>query len=583
VVTRAFAVPRTSFIDAVNAVDSWPLPRRSLSAVAFTTACLAGTPAFAFEIETGIPELKASWDTTVKYGAMWRVDGPSSLLINQPPTTVNQDDGDRNFSRGLVSSRFDLFTEADITFRNFGARVSAAGWYDAVYERANDNNSPATANQYTVPFNEFTRGTRKIHGEDFQLLDAFVFGKGSVDDVQGSFRAGKHTLLWGESLFFGANGIAGTQSPVDVVKLLSVPNSQFKETILPVGQVSGQIQLSPTLSVAAYYQFQWTQSRLPAVGSYFSTTDVLDFGGERILTGPPLVPQGRSAAFYRGVDQWASDSGQGGAAVRVRAYETDFGFYAINWHSKSPQLYIKPAVVTPPGGPPIVVDPANFNPIIGQIGQYFLTYPENIRTYGMSASHSIGDINLAGEVSVRRNMPLVSDAQVILPGVSADNRDHPLYAVGNSINAQVSFLWTLPPNFIANEATALGEIAWNHLSSITKNPNALDPNTTQNAAGIQFVYEPIYRQVYAGLDISVPVGGSYTQGRSSTVQGFGVDKGGNLNIGLTATYLNRWRFALNYTHYYGPAGTATDSFSHSTFAQSLADRDFVVFNVRTTF
>jgi hypothetical protein len=284
-----------------------------------------------------------------------------------------------------------------------------------------------------------------------KLLDAFVFGKGSVADIQGSFRAGKHTLLWGESLFFGANGIAGTQAPVDVVKLISVPNSQFKETVLPVAQVSGQIQFSSTLSVAAYYQFQWTQSRLLAVGSYFSTTDLLDFGGERILTAPPLVPQGRSAAFYRGVDQWASDRGQGGVAVRFRAYETDFGFYAINWHSKSPQVYVKPSVLTPPSG--------------------------------------------------------------------------------------------------SNEATALGEIAWNHRTSITKNPNALDPNTTRAAASIQLVYEPIYRQVYAGLDLSVPLGGSYTRGRSSRVQAFGVDRGGNLNIGVTATYLDRWRCALYFTDY----------------------------------
>jgi len=553
-----------------------------INPAALATAVLLSPPAIAFEIDTGIPDLKASWDTTVKYGSMWRINGRSSLLIDQPPTTVNQDDGDRNFSRGIVSSRFDLFTEADVTFRNFGVRVSAAGWYDFVYERANDNNSPTTANQYTVPFNEFTRGTKKIHGEDFQLLDAFVFGKGSVADVQGSFRAGKHTLLWGESLFFGSNGIAGAQAPVDVVKLLSVPNSQFKETILPVGQVSGQIQLSPTLSVAAYYQFQWTQSRLPAVGSYFSTTDIFDFGGERILTGPPLVPNGRSAAFYRGVDQWASDGGQGGVALRFRAYETDFGLYAINWHAKSPQVYVRPSVLTAPGGNPIIVDPANFNPVIGQVGQYFLTYPENIQTYGASASHSIGDFNIAGEISARRNVPLVSDAQVILPGVIADNKDHPLYAVGNSVNAQASFLWTLSPNFVANEATALGEVAWNHRTSITKNPAALDPNTTQDAIGVQFVYEAIYRQVFAGLDVSVPLGGGYTRGRSSTVQGFGVDNGGNLNIGVTGTYLDRWRFALYYTHYYGPAGPALDSLNHLTFNQSLADRDFMAFTIRTT-
>jgi hypothetical protein len=46
-----------------------------------------------------------------------------------------------------------------------------------------------------------------------------------------------------------------------------VPNSQFKEIARPVGQVSTQVQISPTLSVGAYYQLEWRKSRLPAAGS----------------------------------------------------------------------------------------------------------------------------------------------------------------------------------------------------------------------------------------------------------------------------------------------------------------------------
>jgi len=548
-----------------------------------TASLLVARAAFGFDIETGNPDLKASWDTTVKYTAAFRAEGRSPVLIDRPPTTVNQDDGDRNFDAGPISSRFDIFTEADITFRNFGARVSAAGWYDTVYNRSNANDSPATANQYTVPYNQFTRATRDIHGSGFEMLDAFAFGRGTLGDLQGSFRVGQHALLWGESLFFGSNGIAGAQAPIDVVKLLSVPNSQFKEIIRPTGQISGLLQFTPTVSVAAYYQYRWTQSRLPAVGSYFSTGDILDFGGERILVGGPLVPQGRPAAFYRGVDEWAKDSGQGGVTLRFRAADTDFGLYAVQWHSKGPQIYIKPAVFTPPTGPPIVLDPANFNPAIGQIGTYFLVYPESIRSYGASASTSIGDVNLAGELSVRRNTPLVSNAQVVTPGSAADNNDHPLYAVGNSLHAQVSFLWTLTSNFISREATALGEIAWNRRTSTTKNPNALDPNSTQDATSVRVVYEPLYRQVYPGVDISVPMGGSYTRGRSSTIAAFGVDKGGDLSIGVAVAYLDRWRFGLSYTHYYGSTDTATDNLGHFTFAQSLADRDFVSFTARTTF
>lgn len=564
-------------------VRTTPIGCKRVEIALAVVAALAAPAAMGFEIDTGNTDLKVSWDTTVKYSTAFRTQGQSPVLVNRPPATLNQDDGDRNFNRGLISNRLDILTEADISLRNFGVRLSAAGWYDSVYNRPNDNDSPQTANQYSVAPNEFTRATRDIHGSGLEVLDAFAFGRGSIGDWQGSFRAGQHALLWGESLFFGNNGIAGAQAPVDVVKLLSVPNSQFKEVIRPIGQVSGLLQFSPAVSLAAYYQYRWTQSRLPAVGSYFSNGDILDYGGERILAGAPLVPQGRPAAFYRGVDKWAKDSGQGGIAVRFHAVDTDFGIYALQWHSKSPQIYIKPAVVTTPSGATVVVDPANFNPALGQIGSYTLVYPENIRTYGASVSRSIGDINVAGEASIRRNAPLVSGAQVVLPGQPADNDEHPLYAIGNSVHVQVSGLWTLPPGWFSREATALAELAWNRLTSITRNAAALDPNATQDATSVRVVYEPMFRQVYPGVDVSVPVGGSYTRGRSSTVGAFGVDRGGDLSIGVQAAYKEQWRFGLSFTHFYGSASTTTDSLNHFTFAQSLADRDFVSLTARTSF
>jgi hypothetical protein len=80
-------------------------------------------------------------------------------------------------------------------------------------------------------------------------------------------KAGRFTQLYGESLFFGSNGIAGAQTPLDLIKALSVPNSQFKEIARPVGQVSTLVQLSPTVSIGAYYQLEWRKSRLPAAGS----------------------------------------------------------------------------------------------------------------------------------------------------------------------------------------------------------------------------------------------------------------------------------------------------------------------------
>ena len=515
----------------------------------------------------------------MKYSAASRIEKQSDDLVGD----INQDDGDRNFSRGLISNRVDLLSEADIIYKGYGVRVSGAAWYDFVYNQSNDNDSPGTANVYSVPYNEFTDETQDIHGWNAEVLDAFVFGRHYFGNNALSFRGGQYALQWGESLFFGSNGIAGGMAPVDVVKALSVPNSQFKEIIRPVPQVSAQFQFGSKFSVEAYYQFKWEESRFPASGSYFSNLDLFGEGGERLFTGPPMMPGGENAAFFRGDDIEADDNGQGGIQVRYRVGEYDFGAYAIRYHDKGPQLYAAPSVAQTPGGP-VVLDPANFDPASGKMGEYYQVYPEDIDVYGLSATTTFGIVNLAAEVSMRFNTPLVSDLQVVLPGVQADNNDNPLYAVGDSFHAQLSWIASLEPNFIAQESEFIGEIAYNRRTRIEENSEALASNTTKDAVGIRFVYEPKYRQILPGVDLGIPIGLSYfPKGSSSVVSNFGPDKGGDMNIGLNITYLDFWRVGLAYTHFYGSSGAYLDDNSTFSFDQANADRDFVSLSISCTF
>ena len=530
--------------------------------------------AHATEIEVSNPDIKLRWDNTIKYSNSWRIKRASDELIG----AINQDDGDRNFSRGLISNRFDVLSEFDVSYKGFGARVSGAAWYDTVYNRSTDNTSPATANAFSVPFNDFTAATEKLHGRKAELLDAFLFGKVDLGESNATFRIGRHTLLWGESLFFGANGIAGGQASVDIVKALSVPNTQFKELIRPTPQISAQLQLSSTLSIGAYYQWRWQKNRFPAVGSYFSNVDVLDDGGERLLVGPPVVSGGGPLAFFRGQDIEAKNSGQGGAQVRFRLGETDLGLYAIRYHDKSPQLYMRPTAT---------------DPVTGRVGEYLWVYPENIRSFGASASHTFGDVNVAGEVSARRNTPLASGGQVDLfgvlppslggPNAAGDNRGNPLYAVGNSVHAQISWLASLGPSFISREADFLGELAWNRRTSITKNSAALNPNADKEAFNLRFIYEPKFRQAWSGLDLSVPVGFGYGIGNSSVVGSFNGNHVGDVSVGLNGLYLNAWRIGLTYTHFFGPQGAFLDSRNLGSFKQSLKDRDFISLSIQRTF
>jgi len=546
-----------------------PVP--ALKPIGLALVALAAGQAQAFEFDTGNPDLRVRWDNTLKYSAAWRTQDASSKL-SEGQAALNLDDGDRNFDKGLISSRLDLLSELDITYDNIGARVSGAAWYDDVYNRGTDNNDPSRANSYSVGYDAFTDDTRKLHGRKGELLDAFIFGRTEIGDMPLSGRLGQYAMQWGESLFYGMNGIAGGMAPVDVVKGLSVPNTQFKELIRPVQQISGQLQLTPDVSLGAYYQFEWEANRLPAAGSYFSTDDFFGDGAERMFVGAPVFPGGQPLAFFHGKDKQAKDSGQGGVQLRWRTETVDWGLYAIRFHDKSPQLNVRP-------------DFASLDPVSGKAGEFYWVYPEGIEAFGASFSTTLGNFNLAGELSTRWNQPLASTSQHALAvGEAIDNDDDPVYATGRTLHANVSWLASLAPNFIAAESSFLGEIAWNRVMSVSKNADAVDPNADRDATSLRLVFEPMYRQILPGLDLSVPIGASYTNGASMALgTGFGSDHGGDLNIGLKGNYLNTWSLGLTYTHYYGPENTFLDADNHYTFEQSLKDRDFIAFTVSRTF
>lgn len=280
----------------------------------------------AMQMDLGDSDWKLRWDNTIKYSQAWRLHGQDSRLVNAP--TANglypsiQSQGDKNFSSGLVSNRLDLFSEMDLSRQNYGLRVSGAAWYDDIYNQDTDSSEQP----------HFLSETRKLHGRDAEILDAFVFLRGDLgEDSQGVARLGRHSLIYGESLFYGGNGIANAQGPTDVVKLLSVPGTQFKEILRPVNQISGQLQINPQLSVGAYYQFEWERSNLPGAGSYLSDVDAIGYG-----SGPLREVFGNDTV--NGGDLKPRNSGQGGMQIRFKptGTELELGFYAAQYHDKAP-------------------------------------------------------------------------------------------------------------------------------------------------------------------------------------------------------------------------------------------------------
>jgi hypothetical protein len=529
------------------------------------SAGLLATQAQAMEIETGNPDLSLRWDNTLRYGAAFRVRDRNAALLGNP----NGDDGNRNFNKGLISNRIDILTELDAVYdKRFGARVSAAGWYDSVYNTRNDNPGfagGAFPNHTSAPFNRFTTSTRDLHGRKAEVRDAFVFALLDLAGRPLNLRLGSHALVWGESLFFPGNAIAGAQGPYDISRLVADPTAQAKEFVLPVPQVSGQLQISPDVSVGAYYQFRWRPSRLPAVGSYFSQGDVNVDAAERLLQAPGIAPARRAPNIE------PEDDGQYGVQLRWRLEGTDLGFYALRYHDKFFQQ-----VVRLTGRPPNLVP-----------GSYYLTWPQKSEAYGFSASHTFGDANIALEASLRNKQGLASngsDVSGVFGGPPTNNVDNPGYAFGRTGHVNISTIWTLPDTPLWNEASLVGELAWTRLLSCSAHCSALDPSASRDAVATRIVVTPTYRQVTSGLDISVPIGLGYVPkgSRNPITPGPG-DGSGNLTLGMNAIYENAWQFNAAYTHYFGPEGTFTNLQGRYTYRQSLKDRDFISLSVRRTF
>ena len=302
-------------------------------------------------IEFGDGDLQGSLDTTISHGMTFRVAKRDATLASG----ANDNDGNLNYDRGLVSNASKFTTDLDIGIGGFGAFLRTTGFID--YENQNGRRE-------RTPLSD---AAKDRVGRDLEVLDAYVAAAFDAGDAAFDFRLGKHVLNWGESTFI-PNGINAI-NPFDVSKLRR-PGSELREALLPVGLVSLSVAPTDLLSVEGFWQFDWEPTEIDPVGSYFSVTDYAGPGADKAviaLPGLDLGDMGLTAennpftifsntsvagAFSaltaedpdfliapRREDREPDDSGQWGLAVRYLAEalnNTEFGFYYMNHHSRLP-------------------------------------------------------------------------------------------------------------------------------------------------------------------------------------------------------------------------------------------------------
>jgi hypothetical protein len=502
---------------------------------------LFGTPARAAEIYAG-DGLAVRWDNTLRYSMALRPMPRSAELLSY----INGDDGDRNFAPGLVSNRFSLLSEVDITAGDFGVHASAAAWYDTVYHTHTDNNSAATINA-AAPIGQFAPAVKNLEGQHAELSDAFAFGNFTLAQVPVSLRVGRQTLLGGESRFFDSNSIAAAMAPTDYLKTMTDQDGYSGNLFLPVNQLSVTLQPLSWLSLSFYNQFEWRASRQFGDGSFLSYLDYVGAGSARLF-----LTQDRYLVLNP--DSGLS-SGQYGFTLHASVADIDLGLYALRFRAKDPIAALVP-------------DPALAGHT-GAVGFYRLVYPSSINLFGASFSTDLGGSILAGELSARESTPLVSyDSRTPQYGAPTGI---PYYSRGDTLHAQVSVITELADTVLWDKADATAEVASDHILSLGAIAPAA-PAFSRFAMKARARIEPHYFQVLPNLDITgVAELGLNMAGHSFTyyAQNSGT---GDFRLGVSGTYLSAWKAGITYFGFLGASSR-----------QPLADRDFVMLRLERTF
>ncbi|WP_027896050.1 DUF1302 domain-containing protein [Zestomonas thermotolerans] len=440
-------------------------PTKAGFALAGLLPLLVAAQAQAVEFSFADGEISGSLDTTLSYGQLWRVQGR-----DKSNDDINTNDGNRNFDTGLVSEVYKVTSDLEATWRNYGLFVRGTAFYDTqIMDKRNDylnNNSLRQPSQSFPRDDSFTYETRHKAGRDAQILDAYLYGNWEVAGMPVTGRVGRQVFNWGEGLFY--RGGINTTNPIDAARF-RLPGSELKEVLVPVEALSFNFGLTDNLSMEAFYQWNWKESALDPVGTFFAETDLFADGGNTAyttvaaLSNPlfqSLYPSLSGAHFAGlqgteyldgngvfkvariGTDLNAKNDGQFGVAFRYIAEElnsTEFGFYFVNYHAKEPTIYAdlnrsyagldidQMAAL----GATLGVSAGSYDDLVAQAAAGNAAaaqvlslvngaaavdvanqvnarreYVEDIRMYGVSFNTTIGEASVFGELAYRPNLPI---------------------------------------------------------------------------------------------------------------------------------------------------------------------------------
>ncbi len=416
-----------------------PLATSDRLRVLLLVAFFALTPIFAGAIEFDLlsGRVTGHFDTTTSMGISWRVSDRDQSIIgaNNGGTgfSLNGDDGNLNFDKGdIFSTNFKILHEISFDYDDYA--VFVRGFYFRDFA--------VTEGDVLQPGRPPLSGTaERFAGMNAVLLDAWVRHDYGSSDNPLTVTLGSQVINWGESTFI-QNGL-NTINPVDVSKLRAA-GSELKEALVPIPAARFDYDISDSVSLQGFYQLGWRPTRLEPLGTFFSITDIASPGGNFVLLGFGQTPEGPDGILGTADDVYVQDNPPGasvpgynapvGVLVERSGDRTpdDLGQYGLSarWFSDLmggtelsffyTHLHSRLPIISAMTGTAAGVAAGDY----GASAEYFLEFPEDIKTTGIGFNTDLFDTGIAlqGEVSLHIDQPLqVDDVEILFAALSPLN------------------------------------------------------------------------------------------------------------------------------------------------------------------
>lgn len=347
----------------------------------------------------------------ISFGGMVRVRPRDPGLIGGgnggTGKSINYDDGNLNYGRGLTSLAAQGRTSVDSQSNTTELRLEAVYFYDAI------NASGET------DFHPLSEEARDRAGRSIYLNQAYVGVKSGVIDPAFSARLGNQILRWSESPSFG-HSIAPV-NPVSASRRYQ-PGNTATDAYVALPMLTAKIESARKWTAQGFYLFGFRPTEIEAAGTFLSGNDYYSPGARYLQLGfgSPSVPDTDASVVTlatpfgskvpRDADRMPSSKGQFGARIEtpeMGAGKLALAGDAMRVHSREPVVSVRTGTL---GGLQQITAPDYTSS-----GAYFVEYVPDVTVLGASAKFAPAArsrVNL--DYSMRLKQPLQIDDDILV-------------------------------------------------------------------------------------------------------------------------------------------------------------------------